>query len=94
MNTEAKNAATTSATEFPSTSRRIWRGVLAATSVALVGASVMPAAQAEAAGVKATNYAITSPAPVTRIVSPTDLPRGDGRSITYRVDADGRLTTV
>lgn len=46
------------ATNSLSTSKRVWRGVLAATSVALVGASVMPAAQAEAAGVKATNYAV------------------------------------
>lgn len=80
----------TAATNSLSTSKRVWRGVLAATSVALVGASLMPAAQAEAAGAKATNYAVVSPA----IVSPTDLPRSDGRSITYRVGSDGTLRAV
>lgn len=77
-----------------STSKRVWRGVLAATSVALVGASVMPAAQAEAAGVKTTNYAVVSPAPAVSAVSPTDLPRRDGRSISYRVGSDGTLRAV
>lgn len=84
------SAATTSL----STSKRVWRGVLAATSVALVGASVMPAAQAEAAGVKTTNYAVVSPAPAVSAVSPTDLPRRDGRSTTYRVGSDGTLRAV
>lgn len=84
----------TAATNSLSTSKRVWRGVLAATSVALVGASVMPAAQAEAAGVKTTNYAVVSPAPVVSAVSPTDLPRSDGRSISYRVGKDGTMRAV
>ncbi|WP_431841814.1 hypothetical protein [Calidifontibacter indicus] len=84
----------TAATNSLSTSKRVWRGVLAATSVALVGASVMPAAQAEAAGVKATNYAVVSPAPVVSAVSPTDLPRSDGRSISYQVGKDVTMRAV
>lgn len=82
------------ATNSLSTSKRVWRGVLAATSVAFVGASVMPAAQAEAAGVKATNYAVVAPASKASIISPTDLPRSEGRSISYRVGKDGTLRAV
>lgn len=84
----------TAATNSLSTSKRVGRGVLAATCVALVGASVMPAAQAKEAGVKTTNYAVVSPAPVVSAVSPTDLPSRDGRSITYRVGTDGTLRAV
>lgn len=84
----------TAATNSLSTSKRVGRGVLAATCVALVGASVVPAAQAEAAGAKATDYAVVSPAAKASIVSPTDLPRSDGRSISYRVGKDGTVRAV
>lgn len=89
MNTDSATA-----TPSASTSRRVWRGIVAATSVALVGTAALPAAQAEAAGVHGTSYTVVAPAANPASVSPTALPGDGARSITYRVGSDGRLVTA